>query len=392
MVYAVAILFAGFVATSLGPRKTMAIFFTIAGLGVLVFARVPDFTALRIGAGMIGLGAAVVVTSATVIFSRWFSMKEYSKVTAMFFVAGGIGTMGGTAPLIALTKTYDWQFAFTCVGVFVLVISSLSIIFTRDFPPAELAPKDDEDAPKTTTPQAAFAAAEQSTIRLLGRALLNKNFWCIVVWYVSISADYYSFAGAWAGKYLTEIYKQPSFGHILTFFAVGFTVGGPLLTYVSERIFRSYRVGMFVSNALAAAGYALLVFATDSLPYAGLYALILLIGLTSAPSAIVYTTTRSVFGPRLAGVLSGVWSFVLFGSGAVINMLVGGVLDSSRAAELDIAHQYQSDFWIFFICAIAGIIAGLVMTDVYRQRLTAGNTETDPVKGETHHKAETSAA
>lgn len=357
--YAVSILFSGFLATKLGPRKTITIFVTLAGLGALLFASTSSFALLLLGVAMLGCGTSVVVTSATVAFSRWFTMKEFAQLMAFYFFFGGIGNFIGTAPLSFLAETLGWRATFTAIACLMLAVSCIAALLVRDFPPEGAIARDDEPA-KPEGPKL-------SMLHYLGQAVRNKNFWCIVGWYGSIHAVYYTFGGIWGGMYFRDVYglTRTEFGGILMMGAVGFTFGGPLLTWLCNNVFKSYRIGITISNLLCASGIALLVLNINSLSVSMLYVCVFLIGMASAPSALVYATTRAVFGPHMAGALAGVWSFVLFGSGGILSMIIGNVVGAAKAAGTGNSVAYEEAFFIFLIYAIIGIVAGVALKDAY---------------------------
>lgn len=357
--YAVSILFSGFLATKLGPRKTITIFVALAGCGAVLFSSTSTYALLLLGVAMLGCGTSVVVTSATVAFSRWFTMKEFAQLMAFYFFFGGIGNFVGTAPLSFLSETLGWRTTFSCIAFLMLGVAAVAAFLVRDFPPEGALARDDEPA-KADGPKL-------SMMYYLGQAVRNKNFWCIVGWYGSIHAVYYTFGGIWGGMYLRDVYglSRTEFGGILMMGAVGFTFGGPILTWLCNKVFKSYRVGLALSNLMCASGIALIVLNIDSLSTWMLYLSVLLIGMASAPSALVYATTRAVFGPHMAGALAGIWSFVLFGSGGILSMLIGKVVGAAKAAGESTAVAFEEAFYIFLTYAVIGIIAGLFLKDAY---------------------------
>lgn len=360
--YAIFILFSGFLSTKFGPRNTMGFFFGLGGLGTLLFVSCNSFPWLMFGAVLIGLGTSVVVTAGTTSFSRWFTMKEYANVCAWFFVCGGIGNVVGTAPLSWMVAKLGWRVAYGSIAVLMIAMAVLAFFIVRK-PPAGYVT--DDAAP---APQSSNAEPQDSMLSMLAQAMKNINFWCIAIWYMSIAAVHYAFNGMWAGLYITDIYglSKMEIGGILTLGAVGFAVGNPVLTWISTNIFKSFRAGITLVNLIALAGAGMLAFFPSSLPHWALYFVTLFIGLAVAASSIAYTATRAIFGPRMAGPLAGVWSFVLFGGGGCMQLLLGFSVNGGKAAGTPLADAYQQAFIILFVCSLVGTIAGFVLKDVYK--------------------------
>ncbi|WP_308620794.1 MFS transporter [uncultured Desulfovibrio sp.] len=358
--YAVFILFSGFISTKFGPRNTMGIFFGLGGLGTLFFVSVDSFFLLMLGALLIGLGTSVVVTAGTTSFSRWFSMKEYGNVCAWFFVFGGIGNIVGTAPLSWMVQEMGWRMAYGSIAILMIALAVLAFFIVRR-PPADYVVEDSLPSPASDGPKVRL-------LSLLGQAMKNINFWCIAIWYMTIAAVHYAFNGMWAGLYITNVFglSKLEIGGILTLGAVGFAIGNPVLMWLSTHVFKSFRVGITLVNVLALVGAGMIAFCTESLPHWSLYLVTLFIGLSVAASSIVYTATRSIFGAAMAGPLAGVWSFVLFGGGGCMQLVIGYFVNSGKAANLPLASSYHTAFLILFCCSLIGTIAGFVLKDVYR--------------------------
>lgn len=357
--YAASILFSGFLATTLGPRKTITIFFGLAGVGALLFSTTSVFILLLLGVGLLGCGTSVVVTSATVAFSRWFTMKEFARLMAFYFFLGGIGNFVGTAPLSWMAQAFGWRATFTAISFLILGIAAVAFLLVRDFPPEGAIARDNEPAKP--------AGPKLSMWQYLGQAVRNKNFWCIFIWYGSLNSVFYVFGAIWAGMYFSDVYglTRTQYGGILMMGACGLTFGGPILTYLSEKIFKSYRMGITLSNILCASGIGMIALNIDSLSVPMLYLAVFLIGMAPAPSALFYAATRAIFGPHMAGGLAGVWSFVLFGSGGILSMIIGSVVHSGKDAGVPNAVAYGDAFYIFLACAAVGIIAGIILKDAY---------------------------
>lgn len=361
--YAICILFAGFIASKFGAKLSMGLFFGLGGLGTLMLVSVDSFNLVIMGVILIGLGSSIVVTAGTTSFSGWFNMKEYGNVISWFFLFGGIGNIIGAAPLSWMVTTMGWKVGYGSIAI-LMIAMAIAAFFIVKKPPEEFAIENG------VAPASASGEPAQSLLAVLGEAMKNKNFWCIAIWYGTIAAVHYSFNGMWAGKYMQQIYNLNTlqFGGILTLGAIGFAFGNTVVMWLSTHVFKSFRIGMALVNIIALIGAAMIAFGTDSLPYWSLYLVTLFIGLAVAASSIAYTATRVIFGARMAGPLAGVWSFVLFGGGGLMNLLVGYFVNQDPNA---VATSYHTAFIILFVCSLIGTIAGLMLKDVYKDTVSA---------------------
>src|SRR3989454_6820660 len=125
---------AGVLTDRLGPRRSVTIFLTIAGLGQLLLAMAPDFALALLGRACTGIGASILYVAAAKIMAQWFRRREFGTLTGAWTSVANLGGIAAAAPLAALLSLIGWRASFGVMGVAVLATALLVFVFVRDSP------------------------------------------------------------------------------------------------------------------------------------------------------------------------------------------------------------------------------------------------------------------
>jgi predicted MFS family arabinose efflux permease len=125
-----------------------------------------------------------------------------------------------------------------------------------------------------------------------GQVLSNRHFWPVAAWAFGSLGIFFGFGGLWAGPYLMHNYgmSRAEAGDILNMLAVGIIVGSPLMSFLSNRIFRSRKKVMILSASLLMAELVFMNFFPAGLSRT-VYALILSFAIFSLTPAVISVTS-----------------------------------------------------------------------------------------------------
>jgi MFS family permease len=154
-------------------------------------------------------------------------------------------------------------------------------------------------------------------------------------------------------------------GHILSMLAIGMIVGSPLLSFLSNRIFKGRKPVMVLSSFMVVCLTALLAFYTDTLPTAVLYLICLGLGMFSSAIVVIgFTTTKELFPVQIAGTSTGLVNLFPFAGGALFQPLLGYVLErGGRVGTAFALSGYKQAFLILFGCGLISFLACLFMKE-----------------------------
>ncbi len=350
---------AGLLSDSWGPRKSITVFFSLAFVGSVLLGLASTTAWAIAGRTLVGIGVAMFFVPTMKVLSEWFRPREFATMTGLFLAMGGVGSLSATTPLAMLSNWIGWRFSFIIVGVLTLILVVLIWMFVRNRP-------SDFGWPSPTLP------AEQDPpsiglIKGLKMVVINPSYWVLAIWFFFDNAIFFSFGGLWGGPYMIQIYglDKAQAGQILAMLAIGVIIGGPLLSLLSNKVFKARKPVLIMSGIVLLLLTVLLAFYTDGIPLAGLYMVCLGLGMFgSAVVVIAFTMTKELFPIEIAGTAIGLVNIFPFAGGALFQPLLGYMLErhGQIGGSFTLA-GYQQAFLALFICAIITLLASLCLKE-----------------------------
>ena len=365
--YALMQLPAGLLADSWGPRKSMTLFLTLGAVGSFLFGLAPNIGTALAGRILVGIGVSLVFIPAMKLLAVWFHPRQFVYYTGILMAMGGIGSLSAATPLAWLSRTLGWRLSFVLIGLITLFLILLLWRVVRDRP-------EDLGYPAVLD-QSLEAPASREKIGLwagMQLVLSTSPFWPLAIWFFLTCGIFFSFIGLWGGPYLMEVYHldKQSASYILSMAAVGMILGSPLLSFLSDRIFKRRKAVLIGSSLMMILTSIPLTFFTGSLNLPLLYVICLNIGLFSgAIVTIAFTATKELFPTAIAGTSTGTVNLFPFFGGAVFQPVMGLLLErAGRAGESFALAGYQSAFQIYFFSALAAFFVILGMKETFSSK------------------------
>lgn len=359
---------AGLLSDSLGPRAAVSLFLLVGGVGSLLFGLAPDVAVAVLGRVMIGLGAGMIFAPMMKVISQWFRATEFARVNSIFLSVGGLGALVAAGPMALLTEWIGWRVSFELIGVGTLVFTLVVWGLVRNRPQDLGWPSIGEIDPvygKSPLPPQEIPLWEGAL-----QVVREKRFWPVVIWMFCSMGCCYAFGGLWAGPYLIHVYgmSRAEAGSILNMFAVGIVLGSPVMAYVSDRLAHSRKwVLTGASAGLVAVVTVLLVF-PSGLCRSSLYVLFFCFSAFAlAPVVISITTTKELFPVEITGTSIGTANVFPFLGTAVIQLLLGWILDTYPKSEAGVypLDAYQSVLWVLLCGALVALAGTLLMKETF---------------------------
>jgi len=348
--YAAMQLPAGLLSDSWGPRNAITVFFLVACVGSVLLGFASSAAMAIAGRLLVGVGVAMLFVPTMKILSEWFTPVEFAPMTGILMAMGGIGSLSAATPLVLLSGAIGWRMSFVAVGGLTLVLSLLVWIFVRDCP---------EDMGWVSLN--ASVKASSSSIGLMAgfRTVVScPHFWPLATWFFFDCAVFFTFGGLWGGPYFMHIYhlSKSQSGYILSMLAVGIVIGGPLLSFLSNRVFHARKPVLLISTLILLMITATLSFATDRIPVFGLYLICLGLGMFSSSIVVIgFTATKELFPVQIAGTATGLVNLFPFAGGAIFQPFAGFLLERSGSVEgaFTLAGYQQMFNYLLLSAAIA---------------------------------------
>ncbi len=353
--YALMQLPAGLLSDSWGPRKTITVFFVVAFAGSVLLGFSPSVLWAVAGRSLVGVGIAMLFVPTMKILAEWFRAREFALMTGILMAMGGLGSLIAAAPLAWLSARIGWRGSFTAVGGITLLLAVLVWVVVRD------RPRDfGWTSPAKTKAPAPDPIGLWQGVR---RVIACGAFWPLALWFFFDCAVFFSFGGLWGGPYLMQVHQlsKDQASRILSMLAVGMIAGSPLLSYLSNSVFRARKPVLMIASLATLCLTALLAFRTAQVSSAGLYAICLGLGVFSSAIVVIgFTANKELFPTQMAGTATGIVNLFPFAGGAVFQPVLGYVLERhGRVGSAFTLEGYQQAFGILFFCALIAFGASL---------------------------------
>jgi predicted MFS family arabinose efflux permease len=313
----------GVLVDTLGPRRILLLGGVVAGGGSLLFGSAESLNMALAGRTLVGLGVSVVFIAMLKIIAVWFEERRFATVVGMSMLIGNLGSVLAGAPLSYLAQATGWRGVFVGVGLISLVLAILCWLLVRDR--VEAASGSANTAPRV-----------DRTVVLGGllAVLKNRATWPAAGVNFGLAGSFFAFAGLWAMPYLMQVHgmtRAVASTHLSTYFA-GFALGCLFIGGLSDRLGQRKLVVLVSAHIY---GIIWLVWlAGVSLPLVLTYGLFGLMGLATASFTLSWACAKEVNPPQLSGMSTSVTNMGGFLGGALLQPLVGWVMDLSWAGQM----------------------------------------------------------
>ncbi|MBU0515150.1 MAG: MFS transporter [Proteobacteria bacterium] len=357
---------AGLLSDSWGPRRSVTIFFIMAAIGsvglglagsagMAIFARV-----------VVGLGVAMVFVPTMKILTNWFEPDKFSRMTGVFISLGGLGGYMAATPLAWLSEGVGWRGSMMVIGGVTMLIALAVWIWVRDTP----RDKGYRPLPAASNPEPVVEAI--GLLRGMGLVLKTARFWPMAICFFLGSVASLTFVGLWGGPFLMHVYgmTKPQAGAVLSMMSVGMIFGAPVMSWLSDKVFRS-RKRLLIFNLIGSIVlFVFLAFFTADFPLALLYAWCFIYSfLVSGIIVVGYTTIKELFPVEISGTATGLVNVFPFAGGAVGQPLMGWYLDTfGLTGGVYGVEAYSAAFKFGLVFVVGALVAGMMVKETMPRR------------------------
>ncbi|MBC7190660.1 MFS transporter [Candidatus Aerophobetes bacterium] len=356
--YAIMQLPSGLLSDSLGPRKTVTFFTLIAAGGACLFGFSPGFFSAIAGRVMVGLGVSMLFVPTLKILANWFEANKFAILTGILMAVGGLGWLSAATPLAFLTLLLGWRKTFFLIGILSFILALLVYLIVRDKPALPLTEKETK---KEKEPLSSQRKNNFSLLQGIKMVFSEKSFFPLAIWFFFTGGILFGFGGLWAGPYLMQVYSlsKAQAGNILMMIAVGMIVGGPFLSYLSQKIFCARKPVLLMSSFILTCILMVFVVLVDALSIFFLYFLFFLLGIFASGIVVIgFTVAKELFPVQIAGTSTGMANLFPFAGGAFFQPIIGLILDLTSGLDNIYSPQaYRMSFIALLGAAIAAFIS-----------------------------------
>lgn len=356
----------GVLVDTLGVRSIVALGGLIAGIGSVLFALAESFGLAAFGRLLVGFGVSVMFISMMKINAAWFHDRHFATAVGLTVLLGNLGAVLAAAPLVWILQWASWREVFVAVGVLSLILGVLSYVLVRNSPADAGLPTMREMEGKSP-----HASRKGHWLEGLRAVVKNRDTWPGFWPAFGIGGTLFTFAGLWAVPYLRDVHQltRAEAAQHTSVTLIGFAIGSLLVGALSDRLGRRRPVMISASLAYVLCWLPLLIGAP--MPRPASLALFAVMGVLTAGFTLVWAAAKEVNPPALAGMATSVVNTGAFLGAAVLQPLVGWVMDLTWAGRLEQGVRiyslgdYRLGLGMLMIAAIIGLIGALRVRETY---------------------------
>lgn len=365
-VYTVMQIPTGVLADTWGPRRIVTIGGVLAGIGAILFGTADTLAAASTGRLLVGLGVSVMFISMLKLNAAWFHDRHFATMTGMTILMGNVGSILATSPLSAALSVMSWRSVFIDIGVFSLLLATLSWLFVRDNPGSVGLP-----SLRELDGLAAHPAREGHWYDGLMEVLKNRATWPGLWVNTGTAGSLFAFGGLWAVPYLQDVYgmdRGSATGHTSILMA-GFALGAFFIGTLSDRLGKRKPVMIAAATTYSLCWLPWLfgVAMSDSVSYT----LFFIMGLGASGFTLTWSCAKEVNRHALSGMATSVVNTGGFLGTAIMQPLVGWAIDqSAHGTTVRSLADYQSGIAIMLGFSLMGWIAVLFIRETNCRYIT----------------------
>jgi len=283
--------------------------------GAFLFAAAPSLPVAYAGRVLVGLGVAPVLVNTLKLISEWFPARAFATMIGLTAMLGNLGGFLAGGPFALLVATTGWRASFATVGVLTALVGGALLLAVRDRP-----------ALAAVRPAGVPPALWPAAVTLLR----DGRIWPPFITKMGFDMAFFAFFVVWGVPFLTQTtgVSPTVAGFYLSFGALGFMLGGPVLGFLSDRVMRERRRPILLSALAHTTLWALFLGSAPLRPGAGLAALMAGLGFSAAGLLLCLACAKELSPPETTGIATALVNGGGFFGAAVLQIVLGLVLDS----------------------------------------------------------------
>ncbi len=342
----------GMLTDHFGPRKLMSGAAALCALASIGFALSDSILTASLGRALIGATVAFGFVGTMAIAGYWFKPSQYAMLAGLLQTVGMSGAIFGQAPLRHLVEGIGWRGTMYLLAIVAVVLAVL--VFT-------LVPQRSREQKQ--------AGVNSSIFKGLKDVTTNYQTWVCAVIGFGMAASMLGFGGLWGVPWLSSVkgYSTVEAAGITSMIFVGWAVFSPLVGWASDRMQRRNLILQIGSVIALLSIITVTHFTPDST--AMLMLMIFLTGAGGSSMTICFGSVKELNSLNYSSTSLGLMNMCIVGSGAVMQPLIGWLLDLNWDNTLiDGARIYSADAYAYALSSLIVVnVFALVASFILRE-------------------------
>jgi len=353
----------GLLADGIGPRRLSAMAAFLAAVGTLMFGLADSLWLAYAGRLLVGASVGVAFVTCMKLAGHWFPANRFATVTGVALLLGNFGGVLAGVPLSEAISAFGWRASMVASAAFTFALAVAIWVFVRDDPR--------ERGFESFVHASVVENGSLPPLRALRRVTAQRETWLLLLAGGLSAAPVMVFAGLWGVPYLTQVYGigRSHAAALTSTMLIAWAIGGPTLGALSDRLGRR-KPPYLAANVVSATLWGVFLF-WGGIPRILLYPLFAAIGFSSGALIIGFAHSREANHPGAAGAVGGVVNLGPLGFAAVLQPLLGGILDRHwdgllvNGVRIYNASAYSSAFTLLFVSSCLSVAAVYFTRETY---------------------------
>jgi MFS family permease len=350
----------GMLTDHFGPRKLMSFAAALCALASLGFALSDSVLTASLGRALIGGTVAFGFVGTLAIAGYWFRPAQYAMLAGLLQTVGMSGAIFGQAPLRQMVESIGWRDSMNVLALVALLLAvSLFLL-----------------VPARSSEQK-HQRAGAGVLRGLKAVTTNPQTWICSLIGFGMAATMLAFGGLWGVPWLNTVhgYSTTEAAGITSMIFVGWAIFSPLAGWASDRMGRR--------NPILRAGALLSLLSLLGLVYFTpgstilLMALIFVLGVGGCAMTVCFGSVKELNDVNYSSTSLGLMNMCIVGSGAVMQPLIGWLLDRNwdgtlqQGARVYDSVNYSTAFTSLLAVNLAALVGTLLLRETRCQQISA---------------------
>lgn len=305
---------AGMILDRYSTKKIIIIAMILCLVGTFLFSLSHNVTQASLCRFLSGVGGSFPFLCCLRLASRWFPARRLALVSGVTVTVAMLGGVAGQTPLVWLISVVGWRHALqldALLGVIFTVIIYCTVV----------------DFPKHFKHAVHASKKSVNLIQSIKQTLVNKQNWIFGFYTCFLNLPIMLLGAVWGGLYLVQIFhlSRTQASLVTSMIFIGTIFGSPVIGYISDLVGRRL-LPMLIFGFISVIIMLVIMFA-GNLSFLSLLILFFLLGFITSSQVISYPAIAESNSHQQAGSALGLASVVIMLGPAILQPLVGKLLD-----------------------------------------------------------------
>lgn len=345
----------GMLVDRFGPHRLLTTMALLCGLACLLFGTARNLHLAQLSRFLMGFSASFAFVGTLKLALMWFPANRFGLLAGLTQALGMLGAVIGEAPTAILVNHAGWRVTMFIMSGIILLLGIFIGLIVRD------------------KPVVSKIIMEKPIGLLTGLFMVMKNSqtWLNGFYVGLLYAPSAAFAELWGVNFLTQSYhlSRPLAGAAIGTIFIGWTIGGPITGWLSDRIGR--RKPMLLLSSLFGIIFMSAVIFIPHLSITAIFILLFCYGLTNTGVAISYAVASEINAPNISGTSIAFANMASVLIGACFQPIIGWLLDLLwhgtvyHGVHTFTAGEYRWALLALPLCSLLSFIFALTVKETF---------------------------